>query len=195
MWQAGTHMEQVCRSVTSHLIPLAHGQMECQRAIWHELHGKIYRRRPLNVGITLNRKLLQNCVETLLPDPMENITGHCGLPVDGFIGANVVQRSTNLWRPWDAKANKIIKSAAQKPYTKSMAGFSDPKDCKGLNIRHPVKLFWPKSRCFDYLFQDAEILLRNYPVQATICIYEDSSSDDENDGSEDEEEGSLKEMD
>lgn len=30
------------------------------------------------------------------------------------------------------------------------------------------------------------MLLRNYPIQATICLYEDSSSDEE---SEDEEEG------
>lgn len=47
------------------------------------------------------------------------------------------------------------------------------------------RLFWPKGRCFDYLYQDAEMLLRNYPVQATICLYEDSSSDDD-DGDEEE---------
>lgn len=47
------------------------------------------------------------------------------------------------------------------------------------------RLFWPKSRCFDYLYQDAEKLLRSYPVQAAICLYEDSSSDE---GSDDEEE-------
>lgn len=47
------------------------------------------------------------------------------------------------------------------------------------------RLFWPKSRCFDYLYQDAEKLLRSYPVQAAICVYEDSSSDE---GSDEEEE-------
>uniref|UniRef100_A0A668UYM2 Ripply transcriptional repressor 2 n=1 Tax=Oreochromis aureus TaxID=47969 RepID=A0A668UYM2_OREAU len=45
-------------------------------------------------------------------------------------------------------------------------------------------LYWPKSRCFDYLYRDAEILLRNYPVQAAICTYEDSSSDEDNDDEE-----------
>lgn len=50
------------------------------------------------------------------------------------------------------------------------------------------RLFWPKSRCFDYLYQDAEMLLRNYPVQATICVYEDSSSEEDSDDDEEEEE-------
>lgn len=51
------------------------------------------------------------------------------------------------------------------------------------------RLFWPKSRCFDYLYRDAEILLRNYPVQATICPFAESSSDEEDDdGNEEEEE-------
>uniref|UniRef100_A0A3Q3FZ58 Ripply transcriptional repressor 2 n=1 Tax=Labrus bergylta TaxID=56723 RepID=A0A3Q3FZ58_9LABR len=52
-------------------------------------------------------------------------------------------------------------------------------------------LYWPKSRCFDYLYQDAEMLLRNYPVQATICPYEDSSSDEESDDEEEEMEKEL----
>ncbi|TKS75553.1 Protein ripply2 [Collichthys lucidus] len=58
-------------------------------------------------------------------------------------------------------------------------------------VIHPVKLFWPKSRCFDYLYQDAEMLLRNYPVQATICLYEDSSSDEDSDDEEEEMEKEL----
>ncbi|KAG7260555.1 hypothetical protein CRUP_037541 [Coryphaenoides rupestris] len=46
-------------------------------------------------------------------------------------------------------------------------------------VTHPVKLYWPRSRCFDYLYQDAELLLRSYPVQATICLYDEDSSGDE----------------
>uniref|UniRef100_A0A3P8U3S0 Ripply transcriptional repressor 2 n=1 Tax=Amphiprion percula TaxID=161767 RepID=A0A3P8U3S0_AMPPE len=62
----------------------------------------------------------------------------------------------------------------------------------GIVRDHPViwktlMLFWPKSRCFDYLYQDAEMLLRNYPVQATICPYGDSSSDEESNDEEEEE--------
>ncbi len=30
------------------------------------------------------------------------------------------------------------------------------------------------------------MLLRNYPVQATICVYEDSSSDEDSDDEEEE---------
>ncbi|KFP47604.1 Protein ripply2, partial [Cathartes aura] len=41
------------------------------------------------------------------------------------------------------------------------------------------RLFWPKSRCYDYLYQEAEALLKNFPVQATISFYEDSDSEDE----------------
>ncbi|NXS07246.1 RIPP2 protein, partial [Neodrepanis coruscans] len=43
------------------------------------------------------------------------------------------------------------------------------------------RLFWPKSRCYDYLYQEAEALLQNFPVQATISFYEDSDSEDEED--------------
>ncbi|NXP75465.1 RIPP2 protein, partial [Ramphastos sulfuratus] len=46
---------------------------------------------------------------------------------------------------------------------------------------HPVRLFWPKSRCYDYLYQEAEALLKNFPVQATISFYEDSDSEDDDD--------------
>lgn len=43
------------------------------------------------------------------------------------------------------------------------------------------RLFWPKSRCYDYLYQEAEALLKNFPVQATISFYEDSDSEDDED--------------
>lgn len=48
-------------------------------------------------------------------------------------------------------------------------------DCE---FHHPVRLFWPKSRSFDYLYRDGEILLQNFPVQATINLYEDSDSEE-----------------
>lgn len=50
------------------------------------------------------------------------------------------------------------------------------------------RLFWPKSRSFDYLYSDGEILLQNFPVQATINLYEDSDSEEE-----EEEEGEAEE--
>ncbi|KAM6181763.1 protein ripply2 [Erethizon dorsatum] len=48
--------------------------------------------------------------------------------------------------------------------------------------RHPVRLLWPKSKCYDYLYQEAETLLKNFPIQATISFYEDSDSEDEIEG-------------
>nr|XP_045364589.1 protein ripply2 [Camelus bactrianus] len=41
------------------------------------------------------------------------------------------------------------------------------------------RLFWPKSKCCDYLYQEAEALLKNFPIKATISIYEDSDSEEE----------------
>ncbi|KAJ8288291.1 hypothetical protein COCON_G00009500 [Conger conger] len=88
-------------------------------------------------------------------------------------------RSLHLWRPWTGTAHKRERTVSYKPYEKT------DKYTKRDRTSHPVKLFWPKSKCYDYLYQDAETLLRNYPIQATICFYEDSSSDDDSD-SEDE---------
>uniref|UniRef100_A0A8C9FCB6 Ripply transcriptional repressor 2 n=1 Tax=Pavo cristatus TaxID=9049 RepID=A0A8C9FCB6_PAVCR len=50
---------------------------------------------------------------------------------------------------------------------------------KLVQYTHPVRLFWPKSRCYDYLYQEAEALLKNFPVQATISFYEDSDSEED----------------
>lgn len=38
------------------------------------------------------------------------------------------------------------------------------------------------------------MLLRNYPVQATICLYEDTSSDEDSDEEEEEEEEMEKDL-
>ncbi|MGH0144405.1 UNVERIFIED_CONTAM: hypothetical protein FKN15_012554 [Acipenser sinensis] len=46
-------------------------------------------------------------------------------------------------------------------------------------FQHPVRLFWPKSKSYDYLYSDGENLLKNFPVQATISFYEESDSEDE----------------
>ncbi|XP_018942076.1 protein ripply2 [Cyprinus carpio] len=96
-------------------------------------------------------------------------------------GLNAETNATRLWRPWIDKSRHGRKTNAYTPYGRASA---DPKVPV---ISHPVKLFWPKSRCFDYLYLDAEILLRSYPVQATICMCEDSESDDEEDDEEEHE--------
>ncbi|KAK2893167.1 hypothetical protein Q8A67_013155 [Cirrhinus molitorella] len=97
-------------------------------------------------------------------------------------GLDSETNATRPWRPWIHKTSHERKNVSYKPYERPSA---HEQHLKVPVITHPVKLFWPKSRCFDYLYQDAEVLLRNYPVQATICLYEDSDSDDDDDDEED----------
>uniref|UniRef100_A0A8B9QGD2 Uncharacterized protein n=1 Tax=Apteryx owenii TaxID=8824 RepID=A0A8B9QGD2_APTOW len=38
----------------------------------------------------------------------------------------------------------------------------------------PRRLLWPRSKSFDYLYSVGEKLLENFPVQATLSLYDDS---------------------
>lgn len=58
----------------------------------------------------------------------------------------------------------------------------------------PHRLFWPKSKSYDYLYSDGEALLRNFPVQATISFYDESDSEEEDEEEEWEDEESESEM-
>uniref|UniRef100_A0A8C4QJ33 Protein ripply3 n=1 Tax=Eptatretus burgeri TaxID=7764 RepID=A0A8C4QJ33_EPTBU len=48
------------------------------------------------------------------------------------------------------------------------------------------RLLWPRSKSFDYLYEDGQRLLACFPVQATIAFYE-SESEDEIEGETEEE--------
>uniref|UniRef100_A0A8B9JSC0 Ripply transcriptional repressor 1 n=1 Tax=Astyanax mexicanus TaxID=7994 RepID=A0A8B9JSC0_ASTMX len=91
-----------------------------------------------------------------------------------------------LWRPWlitsrdGCRRNKLAC-----PYTRPAVPSNTPADGKTQSFQHPVRLFWPKSKSYDYLYSDGEALLRNFPVQATISFYDESDS--ENEEEEDEE--------
>ncbi|XP_419859.2 protein ripply2 isoform X1 [Gallus gallus] len=76
--------------------------------------------------------------------------------------------SAPFWRPWAPGP-----AAARSP-----RGLAEASG-KLAQYAHPVRLFWPKSRCYDYLYQEAEALLKNFPVQATISFYEDSDSEED----------------
>ncbi|KAG8008113.1 Protein ripply1 [Nibea albiflora] len=85
----------------------------------------------------------------------------------------------------------------QQPYSRPTVPGCFSSDGKPQAFQHPVRLYWPKSKSFDYLYSDGEALLRNFPVQATISFYEESDSEDENeedweDEDEDEDEECLK---
>ncbi|XP_029451360.1 protein ripply2 [Rhinatrema bivittatum] len=88
-------------------------------------------------------------------------------------------RSGGLWRPWLITRQEGERSelwSQSLPY-----GLYRVRDTAGkfTTYKHPVRLFWPKSKCYDYLYQEGEVLLKNFPVQATISFYEDSDSDSE----------------
>ncbi|NXF10804.1 RIPP2 protein, partial [Smithornis capensis] len=72
-----------------------------------------------------------------------------------------------FWRPWVASPGEAAQRSGPSPAAVSVAG-----------ARRSI-LFWPKSRCYDYLYQEAEALLKNFPVQATISFYEDSDSEED----------------
>ncbi|XP_068199261.1 protein ripply2-like [Antennarius striatus] len=94
----------------------------------------------------------------------------------GLPGGDAPQQSGPVWRPWTGNT--------ENPGAQNAPG----ERVKPAPITHPVKLFWPRSRCFDYLYRDAESLLRNYPVQATISVYEEPSSEEDSEEEEEEDE-------
>ncbi|XP_027389767.1 protein ripply1 isoform X1 [Bos indicus x Bos taurus] len=94
---------------------------------------------------------------------------------------NKHERGACLWRPWLTSTNDLPRQAP--------GGTTGAKVTKvDFEFHHPVRLFWPKSCSFDYLYSDGEILLKNFPVQATINLYEDSTSEEEEEVEEREEE-------
>ncbi|XP_048853970.1 protein ripply1 [Brienomyrus brachyistius] len=97
-----------------------------------------------------------------------------------------------LWRPWlttsgDAHS-RCTRTRTVCPYTTAVVPRGHLVGGKTQSFQHPVRLFWPKSKSFDYLYSDGEVLLRNFPVQATISFYDESESEDEDDNEDVEEE-------
>ncbi|XP_072855218.2 protein ripply2 [Pogona vitticeps] len=86
-----------------------------------------------------------------------------------------------FWRPW-VPTPKDAERQRRRDH-RALCSLSETTEdaAKLTHYIHPVRLFWPKSRCFDYLFNEAEALLRNFPVQATISFYEDSESEEGDD--------------
>ncbi|XP_014710139.1 protein ripply1 [Equus asinus] len=98
-----------------------------------------------------------------------------GQEVDGS------RRGACLWRPW--------LSSTRDPPRQAAGGAIGAEVTKAdSEFHHPIRLFWPKSRSFDYLYSDGEILLQNFPVQATINLYEDSHSEEEEEEEEEDKE-------
>uniref|UniRef100_I3M2G3 Ripply transcriptional repressor 1 n=1 Tax=Ictidomys tridecemlineatus TaxID=43179 RepID=I3M2G3_ICTTR len=95
-------------------------------------------------------------------------------------------RGACLWRPWLSSTNDPPRQV-RKLVDWAAGGVTAAEATKAdSEFHHPVRLFWPKSRSFDYLYSAGEILLQNFPVQATINLYEDSNSEDEEEEEEEE---------
>ncbi|XP_063775736.1 protein ripply2.1-like [Pseudophryne corroboree] len=115
--------------------------------------------------------------------------GRCGEPQQkgerGRSGSTADNaRCGTMWRPWsDSPVTPAphIRSDLLQSANLNQGLVSDK--VKMSAFQHPVKLFWPKSKCYDFMYQEAEELLRNFPVQATISLYQESDSSS---GSEDE---------
>ncbi|XP_077161803.1 protein ripply2 isoform X2 [Paroedura picta] len=108
---------------------------------------------------------------------------HCGSPrveaLSGRIGCKSQLSSESFWRPWIATPKDAERERGQNHSALCSLPEITENSAKLTQYTHPVRLFWPKSKCFDYLYQEAEALLRNFPVQATISFYEDSESEEE----------------
>ncbi|XP_041109941.1 protein ripply1-like [Polyodon spathula] len=104
----------------------------------------------------------------------------------------------SLWRPWIMTTKDMERKNRRQqacPYARpaNTGSFTETEKTQP-QFQHPVRLFWPKSKSYDYLYSDGENLLKNFPVQATISFYEESDSEDEEeyDESESEQEVSPK---
>ncbi|KAI4897557.1 hypothetical protein NFI96_020840, partial [Prochilodus magdalenae] len=94
-----------------------------------------------------------------------------------------------LWRPWIVTSqDRCRRNKLACPYTRPTVPGNTTADGKTQSFQHPVRLFWPKSKSYDYLYSDGEALLRNFPVQATISFYDESDSEDEDEEQDDWEE-------
>ncbi|NXN93516.1 RIPP2 protein, partial [Rhinopomastus cyanomelas] len=96
-------------------------------------------------------------------------------------------RSLPLWRPWLTQAQEGREHRREQMDTAREAAGNGP-DKAPMVFQHPVRLLWPRSKCFDYLYGVGETLLRNFPVQATLCLYDDSGSEGEDEEEEEDEE-------
>ncbi|KAM6984609.1 protein ripply1 [Aplochiton taeniatus] len=98
---------------------------------------------------------------------------------------------TSLWRPW-----LQVRAHAHSQRNQKSCPYSQPNVPASLHgkpqaFQHPVRLFWPRSKSYDYLYTDGEALLKNFPVQATISFYEDSDSEEEEEEEDWEEEQDI----
>nr|XP_025968030.1 protein ripply1 [Dromaius novaehollandiae] len=96
-------------------------------------------------------------------------------------------RALPLWRPWLPRDEEASGPQMHTARPHGAAGDGGPDNAAGdkalAPFHHPVR-----SKSFDYLYSVGERLLHSFPVQATLCLYDDSDSEEEEDEEEEEEE-------
>ncbi|NXF09365.1 RIPP2 protein, partial [Smithornis capensis] len=92
-------------------------------------------------------------------------------------------RPLPLWRPWLPRAQEGPGRQQEQTDPVSLTLPACPGGRGGQAGSSPwlspLRLLWPKSKAFDHLYSVGEKLLENFPVQATLCFYEDSGSEEE----------------
>ncbi|XP_078068183.1 uncharacterized protein LOC144493160 [Mustelus asterias] len=105
-----------------------------------------------------------------------------------------------LWRPWILTARDMDRQRWRRqnshPHMETANQESVRQTIPSL-FTHPVRLLWPRNKCFDYLYSEGQELLAAFPVQASISFYMESDSEEENEeldeGDELEEESAMEE--
>ncbi|XP_051878263.1 protein ripply2-like [Pristis pectinata] len=91
------------------------------------------------------------------------------------------------WRPWIMTSRDLERQRCRSQNSPHLA----IGETLSSLFTHPVRLMWPKNKCFDYLYSEGQELLTAFPVQATISFY--TESDSENEDEEFDEENELEE--
>ncbi|XP_020504560.2 LOW QUALITY PROTEIN: protein ripply3 [Labrus bergylta] len=129
------------------------------------------------------KKVIRMSSECLLFQSPSLVAVTWSHPVTVSSSSDTNNRQSSLWRPWLSSSRDQSERSPQSrlscPYSRSSVPGCCSSDGKHQAFQHPVRLLWPRSKSFDYLYSDGEALLRNFPIQATISFYEETESEDE----------------
>ncbi|KAI4567398.1 hypothetical protein MJT46_008611 [Ovis ammon polii x Ovis aries] len=160
--------------------------------VWYEIHSIVYICEE-KVHMTLNNmsKMIQ-FVMTCMPfsgmkntsypppqlfPPTALVVQNCALKITLIIS---LQFNSRVIVAYTSRVLLVRDFRAQNPQSSGDRGLKTEERRSRRHRTTPWRrLFWPKSKCYDYLYQEAEALLKNFPIQATISFYEDSDSEDE----------------
>ncbi|XP_038630611.1 protein ripply1-like [Scyliorhinus canicula] len=108
-----------------------------------------------------------------------------------FTSALLYVSHSPLWRPWIVTARDRDRQRWRKqnshPHMEPANQESASQMVPSI-FTHPVRLMWPRNKCFDYLYSAGQELLAAFPVQASISFYVESDSEGEDEEFDEEDE-------